>query len=75
MKKLTIGQEYKTKDGEVKTKWVNVGVLITKQDGKETVILDNNYNLNNFAKDGRVFLNVFEDTRENSVKEDNSAPF
>lgn len=60
MKRLSIAKDFTTKHGEVKTKWYDAGVLLTKQNGKQTVILDLDLNFNNFAKDGKVFLNVTE---------------
>jgi|GEM_PF-3647347 len=59
-KKLSIAKEYTTKNGEVKTQWFNAGVLITKQNGKEAICLDDTINLPAFAKDGKIWLNVVE---------------
>jgi hypothetical protein len=41
MKKLSVRVgEYKGQDGNMKGRYVNVGVLMTKQDGKEYILLD-----------------------------------
>jgi hypothetical protein len=41
MKKLSVRVgEYQGQDGNMKGRYVNVGVLMTKQDGKEYILLD-----------------------------------
>ena len=56
------------KDGQEKTRWVNIGIIGVSQNGKEYMMLDPTINLAGFKReDGRdmVMVSIFEDNRNN----------
>ena len=68
MKKLSIANgKYIGQDGTEKTRWVNIGVINTSQNGKEYMLLDPTINLAGFSREAgkdMVMVNIFEDTQQ-----------
>lgn len=50
IKDAAIPVEYTNKDGEVKTKWHNVGAIMEKADGSHFMLFDTTVNLAAFPK-------------------------
>ena len=65
LKKLVVANgSYTNKDGVEKTRWVNIGALHQKDDGKQFVTIDRHINLAGFQKkdplETRVFAQLFD---------------
>lgn len=55
---------YKNREGEEKTSWEEVGVIMLSQAGKEFVLLDPTVNLAGFEREpgkDRIIASIFED--------------
>ncbi len=64
MKKLAVANGSYQKDGQDKTRWVNVGVIGTTQEGKEYMLIDPTINFAAFPRqEGKdmVMVGIFED--------------
>lgn len=72
-KNLCVAKNYKDKDGNEKTQWLNVGSLFVKDDGKMSIVLDT---IPTGVWDGRI--QVF-DVKDKGIdlqqKEDSNTPF
>jgi len=67
MKKLAIANGKYQKDGQEKTRWVNVGVIGVGSNGKEYMMLDPTINLAGFAREaGRdmIMVSIFDDSQQ-----------
>jgi len=65
-KKLSIANGKYMKDGQEKTRWVSVGVILQK-DGKEFVLLDPTINLAGFQREAgkdMLMVNIFDDSQQ-----------
>lgn len=61
IKDIVAGKKYTNKSGEEKIRWITVGSLFIKDDGKMTVKLNEYINPIAFQNErGEVWLNVFE---------------
>lgn len=65
LKRLVIAGGKYVRNGETKTRWVNVGTLFQKDDGKLSILLDASVNLAAFATkdpghETDVWVNCFE---------------
>lgn len=72
---MIAGEKY-IKDGQEKTKWIELGVIMSK-DGKEFVLMDKRVNLAAFESlPGKhsVICSVFEDTPQGQQQGYNQAP-
>lgn len=69
MKKLAVANgTYQNSVGETKTRWVNVGVIGTAQNGKEFMLIDPTINFAAFPReDGKdmVMVGMFEEQQQN----------
>ena len=66
MKNLSVANGTYEKDGQTKTRWVNIGKIMSK-DGKEFMLLDPTINLAGFPRDqGRdmVMVGIFEENNQ-----------
>ena len=73
MKKLAVANGSYVKDGEQKTRWVNVGVIGTTQEGKEYMLIDPTINFAAFPRqEGKdmVMVGIFED--QNNQQQNNN---
>ena len=65
MKKIMIANgQYKAKDGQMKTSWKEVGVIMTSAKGGEFCLLDPTVNLAGFPREAgkdRLIASIFED--------------
>ena len=65
MKKIMIASgKYTAKDGTEKSKWVEVGVIMTSQGGNEFVLLDPTVNLAGFPREAgkdKLIASIFGD--------------
>lgn len=67
MKKLSVANGTYQKDGQEKTRWVNVGVILEK-DGKEFALIDPTINFAAFPREqgkDMVMVGVFEEQSQN----------
>ena len=67
MKKISVANGKYIKDGVEKTRWVNIGVIGTSQNGKEYCLLDPTINLAGFTREpGKDMLmcSIFEDVQQ-----------
>ena len=67
VKKLVVANGEYTVNGKTKTRWVNIGALHAKDDGKQYVTLDRHINLAGFEKkegDTRVFAQLFDPDKD-----------
>jgi len=67
MKKLAIANGKYMKDGVEKTKWVNIGIINTSQNGKEYMLLDPTINLAGFPREegkSSVMVSIFDDSQQ-----------
>ncbi len=68
MKKIMIANgTYKNKQGEEKTSWKEVGVIMTSAKGGEFCLLDPTVNLAGFPREAgkdRLIASIFEDDRQ-----------
>ena len=68
MKKLAVANGTYQKDGQEKTRWVNVGVIGVAQNGKEYMLIDPTINFAAFSReDGKdmVMVGMFEEQNNN----------
>ena len=59
--------KYTAKDGQEKTSWVEVGVIMTSQAGKEFVLLDPCINLAGFPREAgkdKLIASIFDDANQ-----------
>ena len=69
IKDIVAGKKYLSKNGEEKTKWVTVGRLFIKDDGKMVVKFEEYINPIAFKNEkGDIWFNVFEQKAENAPK-------
>lgn len=70
MKKLAVANgQYQNSQGETKTRWVNVGVAGTSQNGKEYMLIDPTINFAGFPREegkDMVMVGMFEEQNNNS---------
>ena len=67
MKKLAVANGQYQKDGQTKTRWVNVGVIGVGTNGKEYMLIDPTINFAGFPKeDGKdmVMVGIFDDSNQ-----------
>ena len=65
-KKLAVANGQYEKDGQMKTRWVNVGVILNK-DGKEFCLIDPTINFAAFPREqgkDMVMVGVFDDSQQ-----------
>ena len=77
MKKLAIANGKYQKDGQEKTRWVNVGVIGVGSNGKEYMMLDPTINLAGFAREaGRdmVMVSIFDDSHQQAPQQQQQQP-
>lgn len=79
MKKIMVANGQYKKDGQDKTKWVQIGVIGTSQNGKDYCLLDPTINLAGFQREqGKDMLmcSIFEDQPrpQQSQYQDNKVP-
>ena len=81
IKRLTIAGGKYTFKGETKTRWVNIGTLFQKDDGKYSILLNAGINLAAYATrdpghETDVWVNLFdiEEKREDSKQASSEAP-
>jgi len=76
MKKIMIANgQYKDKQGQMKTSWKEVGVIMTSAKGGEFCLLDPTVNLAGFPREAgkdRLIASIFEDDREANPRTDTS---
>ena len=75
MKKLAVANGTYQKDGQEKTRWVNIGIINTKSDGKEYMLLDPTINLAGFQREaGRdmLMVGIFEEQQNNGQQSYNN---
>ena len=75
MKKLAVANGTYTKDGQQKTRWVNVGIVNTTQDGKEYMLIDPTINFAAFPREegkDMVMVGMFEDQQQNQGQQQNN---
>lgn len=68
MRKLAVANGQYQKDGQTKTRWVNVGVIGVSANGKEYMLIDPTINFAGFPKeDGKdmVMVGIFDDSNQN----------
>lgn len=68
MKKLAVANGTYQKDGQEKTRWVNVGVIGVSQNGKEYMLIDPTINFAAFQREqgkDMVMVGIFEDQNQN----------
>ncbi len=67
-KKIMIaGEKYTNREGQEKTTWHEVGVIMTSQAGKEFVLLDPKVCLAGFPREpgkDKIIASIFEDTQQ-----------
>ena len=71
-KKIMIAAGKYMKDGQEKTSWKEVGVIMTSQSGKEFVLLDPTVNLAGFDREpgkDRVIASIFEDQQNTAPRQ------
>jgi len=65
MKKIMVKNgTYKNRDGDEKTSWKEIGVIMTSQDGKEFCLLDPTVCLGGFQREAgkdKLIASIFED--------------
>ena len=67
MKKLAVANGQYQKDGQTKTRWVNVGVIGVSQNGKEYMLIDPTINFAGFPKEegkDMVMVGIFDDSQQ-----------
>jgi len=68
MKKLAVANGSYEKDGQQKTRWVNVGVIGVSQNGKEYMLIDPTINFAAFPREegkDMVMVGIFDDANQN----------
>ena len=76
MKKLAVANGNYEKDGQTKTRWVNVGVIMEK-DGKEFALIDPTINFAAFPREegkDMVMVGVFEEQQNNNSQQQQQQP-
>ena len=74
MKKLSVANGTYTKDGQEKTRWVNVGVIGVSQNGKEYMLIDPTINFAGFPREegkDMVMVGMFEEQANNQQPQNN----
>jgi len=69
MKKLAVANGTYQKDGQEKTRWVNIGIINTTNEGKEYMLIDPTINFAAFPRqEGKdmVMVGVFEEQNNNN---------
>ncbi len=69
MKKLAVANGSYMKDGQEKTRWVNVGVIGVSQNGKEYMLIDPTINFAAFPREegkDMVMVGIFDDANQNN---------
>jgi hypothetical protein len=69
MKKLAVANGSYQKDGQEKTRWVNVGVIGVSQNGKEYMLIDPTINFAAFPREegkDMVMVGIFEEQNNQS---------
>ena len=67
MKKLAVANGQYQKDGQTKTRWVNVGVIGVSANGKEYMLIDPTINFAGFPKEegkDMVMVGIFDDNQQ-----------
>ena len=67
MKRIMIANGKYVKDGQEKSKWVEVGVIMTSQNGNEFVLLDPTVNLAGFPREAgkdKLIASIFDDANQ-----------
>ena len=67
MKKLAVANGSYLKDGQEKTRWVNVGVIGVAQNGKEYMLIDPTINFAAFPREqgkDMVMVGIFDDANQ-----------
>lgn len=67
MKKLAVANGSYEKDGQQKTRWVNVGVIGVSQNGKEYMLIDPTINFAAFPREegkDMVMVGIFDDAQQ-----------
>lgn len=67
-KKLSVANGQYVKDGQTKTRWVSVGVILEK-DGKEFMLIDPTVNFAGFPREqgkDMVMVGIFDDNNQQS---------
>ena len=67
MRKLAVANGQYQKDGQTKTRWVNVGVIGVSQNGKEYMLIDPTINFAGFPKEegkDMVMVGIFDDSNQ-----------
>ena len=74
VKDISVGKKYTTKNGEEKIRWVNVGHLFIKDDGRMAIKFEDYINPIAFKNEkGEVWFNVFDPKAENASKTNQSS--
>ena len=69
VKDISVGKKYTTKNGEEKVKWITVGRLFIKDDGKMAIKFEDYINPIAFKNEkGEIWFNVFDQKAENAPK-------
>ena len=74
MKKLAVANGQYQKDGQTKTRWVNVGVIGVSQNGKEYMLIDPTINFAGFLKEegkDMVMVGIFDDNNQQQQNQNN----
>ena len=77
MKKLAVANGSYTKDGQQKTRWVNVGIINTAQNGKEYMLIDPTINFAAFTREegkDMIMVGIFEEQQGGQQQNYNQAP-
>ncbi len=77
MKKLAVANGQYEKDGQQKTRWVNVGVIGVSQQGKEYMLIDPTINFAAFQREegkDMVMVGIFDDSNQGQNNQQNQAP-
>ena len=67
MKKLAVANGQYQKDGQTKTRWVNVGIINTTQEGKEYMLIDPTINFAAFPREegkDMIMVGIFEEQEQ-----------
>ena len=63
-KKIMVAHGTYEKDGQTKTNWKEIGVILTSQNGKEYCLLDPTINLGGFTREAgkdKLIASIFDD--------------
>lgn len=79
LKRLVVkGKEYTAKDGTKKAEWLEIGRLMQRDDGTQTILLNTIYNLNALCKEGTdLWVSLFdlEQKKKETKEETKEKPF